>query len=76
MSKFFINRPIVAMVISILMVIMGVVAMARLPIALFPRALQDGWRNDQARDCSERTIFANKGQACLRASLDILQERE
>ncbi len=36
MSKFFINRPIVAMVISILMVIMGLVAMARLPIAQFP----------------------------------------
>ena len=36
MSKFFINRPIVAMVISILMVLIGLVAMARLPIALFP----------------------------------------
>jgi hypothetical protein len=35
------------------------------------RALQDRWRNDQARDSSERTIFANKGQACLRSSLDI-----
>ncbi len=36
MSKFFINRPIVAMVISILMVIIGLVAMAGLPIAQFP----------------------------------------
>ena len=36
MSKFFINRPIVAMVISILMVIGGLVAMSRLPIAQFP----------------------------------------
>ena len=36
MSKFFINRPIVAMVISILMVILGMVAMSRLPIAQFP----------------------------------------
>ena len=36
MSKFFINRPIVAMVISILMVIMGLVAMSGLPIAQFP----------------------------------------
>ncbi|MFO1461095.1 MAG: efflux RND transporter permease subunit [Verrucomicrobiota bacterium] len=36
MSKFFINRPIVAMVISILMVIVGVVAMLGLPIAQFP----------------------------------------
>src|SRR5712672_4212558 len=37
MSKFFINRPIVAMVISILLVIVGAVAIAGLPIALFPQ---------------------------------------
>ena len=36
MSKFFINRPIVAMVISILMVIVGLVAATGLPIAQFP----------------------------------------
>src|SRR2546426_946915 len=36
MSKFFINRPIVAMVISIVMVIIGIVAMVQLPIAQFP----------------------------------------
>ncbi len=36
MSKFFINRPIVAIVISILMVMIGVVAMMGLPTALFP----------------------------------------
>ena len=36
MSKFFINRPIVAMVISILMVIVGLVTIASLPIAQFP----------------------------------------
>src|SRR3974390_278298 len=36
MAKFFINRPIVAMVISILMVIVGMVAMFGLPIAQFP----------------------------------------
>src|ERR1035438_2428187 len=36
MSKFFINRPIVAMVISILLVILGLVAMSGLPIAQFP----------------------------------------
>jgi HAE1 family hydrophobic/amphiphilic exporter-1 len=35
-ARFFINRPIVAMVISILMVIIGLVAMAQLPIALYP----------------------------------------
>ncbi|MBX7246473.1 MAG: multidrug efflux RND transporter permease subunit [Candidatus Sumerlaeaceae bacterium] len=36
MSKFFINRPIVAMVIAILMVLVGLVAMAGLPVAQFP----------------------------------------
>src|SRR5512139_3234999 len=36
MSKFFINRPIVAMVIAILTVIVGFVAMLGLPVAQFP----------------------------------------
>src|SRR6187200_193701 len=36
MAKFFINRPIVAMVIAIIMVILGVIAMVQLPIAMFP----------------------------------------
>jgi len=36
MARFFINRPIVAMVISILMVILGVIAIVQLPIALYP----------------------------------------
>jgi multidrug efflux pump len=36
MARFFIDRPIVAMVISILMVIIGVVAMVQLPVALYP----------------------------------------
>jgi HAE1 family hydrophobic/amphiphilic exporter-1 len=35
-SKFFINRPIVAIVISIITVIAGVVAMAKLPVAQLP----------------------------------------
>jgi HAE1 family hydrophobic/amphiphilic exporter-1 len=38
-SKFFIDRPIVAMVISIVMVIVGAVAMATLPIAQFPEII-------------------------------------
>ena len=33
MASFFINRPIVAMVISILMVILGVVPIVQLPVA-------------------------------------------
>src|SRR5467141_4769252 len=36
MSKFFINRPIVAMVISILTVIIGAVTITSLPVAQFP----------------------------------------
>ena len=36
MSKFFINRPIVAMVISIVMVIIGAITITSLPVALFP----------------------------------------
>ena len=36
MYRFFINRPIVAMVIAILMVLVGVVSMLSLPISQFP----------------------------------------
>ena len=36
MSRFFINRPIVAMVIAILMTLVGTVSMLSLPIALYP----------------------------------------
>ncbi len=36
MSRFFINRPIVAMVIAILMVVIGLVSALALPVAQFP----------------------------------------
>ncbi len=36
MAEFFINRPIVAMVISIIMVLLGLVAMSSLPISQYP----------------------------------------
>ena len=36
MSKFFINRPIVAMVISIVFVLVGAITIVNLPIAQFP----------------------------------------
>src|SRR5215510_12128244 len=36
MSKFFINRPIVAIVISILTVIIGAITVVSLPVSLFP----------------------------------------
>ena len=37
MSKFFINRPIVAMVISIVLVLVGALTVLRLPVAQFPK---------------------------------------
>src|SRR4029078_6153180 len=36
MARFFVNRPIVAIVISIITVLLGVVAMSGLPIAQYP----------------------------------------
>src|SRR5512135_2140061 len=39
MSKFFINRPIVAMVISVIMVIVGLVTLLGLPVAQFPKVV-------------------------------------
>ena len=36
MSRFFIQRPIVAMVISIMFVIVGLVSLATLPVSQFP----------------------------------------
>jgi len=38
--QFFINRPIVAMVIAILMVIVGAVTITGLPVALFPNIVR------------------------------------
>ena len=37
MARFFINRPIVAIVISIIMVLVGLISMLRLPVAKFPK---------------------------------------
>ena len=39
MSTFFIRRPIVAMVISIMFVVLGLVSMAGLPISQFPEVV-------------------------------------
>ncbi len=36
MDRFFVNRPIVAMVMSIIIVMLGLVAMQGLPIAQYP----------------------------------------
>src|SRR5229473_5951175 len=39
MAKFFVNRPIVAMVISIVTVLAGLVSMGKLPLAQFPQII-------------------------------------
>src|ERR1044071_5199787 len=39
MARFFVNRPIVAMVISIITVLLGLVAMTGLPIAQYPEVV-------------------------------------
>ena len=44
MSNFFINRPIVAMVIAILTVLGGLIALRGLPLAQFPERLILGFR--------------------------------
>ena len=36
MARFFVNRPIVAIVMAIVMVILGLVALSRLPNAQYP----------------------------------------
>src|SRR6187402_2288424 len=36
MGKFFVNRPIVAIVISIVLILLGVVALTSLPISQYP----------------------------------------
>ena len=36
MAKFFVNRPIVAIVISIVMTVVGIITYLRLPVAQFP----------------------------------------
>ena len=39
MARFFVNRPIVAMVISIITVLLGLVAMSGLPISQYPEVV-------------------------------------
>ena len=74
MSKFFINRPIVAMVISILMVIVGAVTIATLPVAQFPSIVPpeirlqatyvgaDAQTLEQVRGHADRAADQRRGQ--------------
>src|SRR5215475_12893804 len=61
MYKFFINRPIVAMVIAILMVIVGAVSMVSLPIAQFPKIVPP--------EISIRTTFVGADAQTLEQSV-------
>jgi HAE1 family hydrophobic/amphiphilic exporter-1 len=61
MYKFFINRPIVAMVIAILMVIVGAVSMLSLPIAQFPKIVPP--------EISIRTTFVGADAQTLEQSV-------
>ena len=56
MARFFVNRPIVAMVISIITVLLGVVAMSGLPISQYPgdRAADDPGHHDLHRRQRDR----------------------
>ena len=84
MANFFIRRPIVAMVIAILMVLMGIVAMRRLPTAQFPNIAPPeiqvkatypgrGCRNRGAvRSHPDRAANERRGQH----ELHVLQQRQ
>jgi multidrug efflux pump subunit AcrB len=52
--RFFINRPIVAMVIAIVMVLVGVVSMLTLPIAQFPNIVPPEIRIQRSRPANGR----------------------
>ena len=69
MSKFFINRPIVAMVIAILMVIVGFVAMLSLPIAQFPKIDPIiGYRDAQRISIVGVIIVSEQNPAAIKAN--------
>src|SRR6202046_734553 len=68
MSKFFIKRPIVAMVIAILMVIVGAVTITTLPIAQFPNIappeirLQANYPGDDAKTLEDSVATPTEQQ--------------
>ena len=84
MSKFFINRPIVAMVIAILMVIVGAVTIATLPIAQFPNIappeirLQANYPGADAKDTRGFGRHAHRAASERRRQHDlhVLPERD
>ena len=56
MSKFFINRPIVAIVISIVMVILGIITIISLPVAQFPNIGAKSLSNFREEDLKAASI--------------------
>ena len=61
MSKFFINRPIVAIVISILTVIVGVITIVSLPVSQFPAIAQSQLDTEiQAKLGTQALVLAAK----------------
>ena len=61
MSRFFINRPIVAMVIAILTVIVGAVAIVDLPVAQFP--------SDRAARSASQTTYVGADAQTIEQSV-------
>src|SRR5574341_750079 len=68
MAKFFVNRPIVAMVISIIMVLLGVVALQGLPVAQYPEIVPPM--------VQVTTTFVGAGATDVEASVATPQEQQ
>jgi hypothetical protein len=66
MYKFFINRPIVAMVIAILTVIIGAVSMVSLPVAQFPNIVPPEIRIQTTFSAATRKRLRNPSPRRLR----------
>ena len=77
MSKFFIKRPIVAMVIAILMVIVGAITIATLPVAQFPNIappeirLQANYPGADAQDPGAGCCHAHRAASQWRGQHDL-----
>jgi HAE1 family hydrophobic/amphiphilic exporter-1 len=68
MANFFVNRPIVAMVISIIMVMLGVVALQSLPVAQYPEIVPPM--------VQVTTTFVGAGATDVEASVATPQEQQ
>src|ERR1700724_2898996 len=76
MSRFFIDRPIVAIVIAILTVLLGVVAMTGLPIAQFPQIIPPQIQIQTSYTGADNMLYmysvnSSDGQMTLRVIFDV-----